>query len=85
MLIYYLGRKLEDEFLSIAIKLDDPILSQKMDEISAVAIWQESNISRKAQIIIVRHLSDFFSKRLIVPEYYICFYSALPPFDLKCK
>ena len=42
-----------------------------MDEISATAIWQVSNISRKAQRIIVRHLSHFFGKRLMVPEFCI--------------
>ena len=69
--MYYLGRKFEDEFLFVAIKLGYPILSQKMGEISAAAMWQKSNISRKAQIIIVPHLSDFFGKRLIIPEYCI--------------
>ena len=34
-------------------------------------MWQESNISRKAQRTIVRHLSDFFGKQLIVSEYCI--------------
>ena len=69
--MYYLGRKFEDEFLSVTIQLGYPILSQKRDEISATTMWQESNISKKAQGIIVRHLSDFFGKRLIVPEYCI--------------
>ena len=67
--MYYMGRKMEDEFLSVAIKLSYPILFQKMDEIGDAAIWQESKIPRKVQRIIDRHLSDFFSKRLIVPEY----------------
>ena len=70
-LIYYLGKSFEDEFLSVAIELGYPILSQKMDEISAAAVWQQSNISRKAQRIIVRHLFDFFGKWLIVLEYCI--------------
>ena len=69
--MYYLGRKFEDEFLFVAIKLGYPILSQKMDKISAAAMWQDSNISRKAQRTITRHLSDFFGNRLIVPEYCI--------------
>ena len=45
--MHYLGRKFEDEFISVVIKLDCPILSQEIDEISAAAMWQESNISRK--------------------------------------
>ena len=47
--MYYLGKKFEDEFIYVAIKLGCPILFQKMDEISAAAMWQESNISRKFQ------------------------------------
>ena len=33
-----MGSKFEDEFLSVVIKLDYLILSQKMDEISATPI-----------------------------------------------
>ena len=69
--MYYLGRNFEDGFLSVSIQLGYLILSQKMDEINAAAMWQESNKSRKAQRIIVRHLSNFSGKRLIVPEYCI--------------
>ena len=39
-----------------------------MDEISAAAMWQESNVTTNAQGIIARHVSDCFGKRLIVPE-----------------
>ena len=67
--MFLLGRKFEHEFYSVAIKLGYPALSQKMDKISAAAMWQDSNISRKAQRTITRHLSDFFGNRLIVPEY----------------
>ena len=31
-------------------------------------MWQESNVTTNAQRIIVRHLSDFFGNRFIVPE-----------------
>ena len=47
-LVYYPGRKSEDEFLSVAIKLAYPILSQKMDLISSAAMWQESSITKKS-------------------------------------
>ena len=63
-----MGKKFEDEFLSVAIKLGSPILSQKMDEICAAARWQESNVTTNAQRIIARQLSDFFGNHLIVPE-----------------
>ena len=42
-----------------------------MDLISAATMWQESNIIKKYQRIILRHLTNFFGKRLIVPEYCI--------------
>ena len=67
-LIYYLGKKFEDEFLYVAIELGYPILSQKIDEICAAVMWQESNVTTNAQRIIARHISDFFGNRLIVPE-----------------
>ena len=67
-LIYYLSKRFEDEFLYVAIELGYPIFSQKMNEISTAAIWQESNVTTNAQRIIARHLSVFFGKRLIVPE-----------------
>ena len=69
--MYYMGRKFEDKFFSVAIKLGYPVLSQKMDEIGAAAIRQESNISRKAQKNIVRHSSEFLGKQLVVSEYFI--------------
>ena len=43
--MYYLGGTFEDEFLSVAIKLGYTILSQKMDRISAAAMWQESDLT----------------------------------------
>ena len=56
-----MGKKFEDEFISVAIELGYSILSQKMDEISAVAMWQASNVTTNSQRIIVRHLSDFLA------------------------
>ena len=66
-----MGKKNEDEFLSVAIELGYPILSQKMDEIGTATMCQESNVTTNAQRIITRHLSDFFGNRFIVPESYI--------------
>ena len=67
-LIQYLGSKNDDEFATTAVKLDYPMLTKKMDYITATVIWQESNISKKSQIIVLRHLSNFFGTRLVVPE-----------------
>ena len=47
------------------------MLTKKMDNITAAAMWQESNISKKSQIIVLRCLSNFFGSRLVVPEYCI--------------
>ena len=38
-LMYHLGKSFEDEFISVAIKLGHPILSQKIDIISVTAMW----------------------------------------------
>ena len=69
-LIYYLGNKNEDEFVSTAVKLGYPMLTKKIDNI-LVAILQESNDSKKSQRIILRYLSFFFGSRLVVSEYCI--------------
>ena len=50
----YLGSKHEDEFVSTAVKLDYPMLTKKMDNITAAAMWQQSNISKKSQKILLR-------------------------------
>ena len=45
-LMYYLGSKNEDEFVSTAVKLGYPMLTKKMDNVTVAAMWQESNISK---------------------------------------
>ena len=70
-LIYYLDSKNEDEFVTTAVKFGYPMLTKKMNHIIAAVIWQESNISKESQRIMMRYLSNFFGTRLVVPEYYI--------------
>ena len=70
-LMHYLGNKYEDEFVMTAVKLGYPMLTKKMDHVTAAAMWQESNISLTSQRIILRYLSNFFGSRLVVPEYCI--------------
>ena len=70
-LIYYLGRKHEDEVVSTTVKLGYHKLIKKMDNITAITMWQESNISKKSQIIVLKYLSNVFGSRLVVPEYCI--------------
>ena len=71
LLMYYLGSKNEDEFVSTAVKLDYPTLTKKINNITVATMWQESNISEKSQRIVLRHLSNFFGIRSVVPEYCI--------------
>ena len=70
-LIYYLGNRNEDEFVTTAVKLGYPMLTKKMDNITAAVMWQECNISLTSQRIILRYLLIIFGSRLVVPEYCI--------------
>ena len=69
--MYYLGSKNEDGFVTTAIKLCYPMLTKKMDHITTPAMWQEFNITKKPQTIMLRCLSSFFGTRLVVPGYCI--------------
>ena len=70
-LMYYLGSKNEYEFVATAIKLGYHMLTKKMDNITAAAMCEESNISKKSQSIILRYLSNIFGSMLVVEEYCI--------------
>ena len=70
-LMYYLGNRNEYEFATTAVKLGYPMLTKKMDNITAATMWQESNISLTSQIIILIYLSNCFGSRLVVLEYCI--------------
>ena len=70
-LMYYLGSKNEDEFVPTVVKLGYHMLTKNMDNITTAAIWQELNINKKSQNIVLRYLSNFFGSRLLVPEYCI--------------
>ena len=70
-LMYYLNSKNEGEFDSTTVNLGCPMLTNKMNRITATAMWQESNIFKKSQRILLRFVSNFFGARLVVPEYCI--------------
>ena len=55
----YLGSKNEDEFVTTALKMVYPMLTKKMDHLTADTICQESNIPKKSQRIVLRCLSFF--------------------------
>ena len=57
--MYYLSKKNKDDFVTITIKLGYPMLTKKMDNITAAVMWQECNISLTSQRIILRYLSIF--------------------------
>ena len=69
--MYYLGSKNDDEFVTTTVKLGYPMLTKKMNHITAASIWQEFNLSKKSQRILFKYLSNFFGTRLVVPEYCI--------------
>ena len=69
--MYYLGNKKEHEFVTTVVKLGYTIISKKMDNITAAAMRQESNITLTSQRIISRYLSKRFVSRLVVPEHCI--------------
>ena len=70
-MLYEFGKKYEDEFVAVSKKLGYPLISKKMNEIAAAAMWQGSNVSTCSQRIILRHLAHEFGVRLVVPEYKI--------------
>ena len=50
----YLGSKNEDEFVTTALKMVYPMLTKKMNHLTADTICQESNIPKKSQRIVLR-------------------------------
>ena len=70
-LMCYFGTNNKDEFVSTVVKLHYHMLTKKIEHITAVAMWQESNISKKSQRIVLRYLSNFVGARLVVLEHYI--------------
>ena len=69
-LMFYLRSKNDDECITTVVKLGYIMLTKNIDHIT-VAARQESNISKKSQIIVLRYLSNCFGTRLIVPKYCI--------------
>jgi hypothetical protein len=67
-LLTYLGKNYEDAFAFAATKLGLLLKPKKMDAEAAAAMWQEANCPVRAQRIILRHLFNFFGRRITVPE-----------------
>ena len=47
------------------------MVTKNIDHITTTTTYQESNISKRPQIIVLSYLSKFFGTRLLVPEYCI--------------
>ena len=67
-LMYYVCSKNEDEFVATTVKLGYPMLTKKMDNITAAAIWQESNISKKSCLMEIKHPQGSVSKVINVSK-----------------
>ena len=53
-------KKEEDEFISVADQFAYPLITVKIDHITAGTIWQESNAFKTTQRIIICYFSSFF-------------------------
>ena len=58
-----------------------PILSNTMDEVSTLAMWEDDNIGTSQQRIIMKHLRHYFGTRIIVPEVKVSVLSKLKVLD----
>jgi hypothetical protein len=67
-ILHYLGEAYSDSFTTVACDLGLLLAPKVMDAESACAMWEEANCPIRAQRIILRHLSLFFGRRIMVPE-----------------
>ncbi len=64
----YLGENNHDAFITAASSLGILVQSKAMDAHSACTMWEEANVPLRAQRVILRHLAQFFGRRITVPE-----------------
>jgi len=64
----FVGEYNHDAFVSAASSIGIIVQSKVMDAHSACAMWEEANVPVRAQRVIVRHLKNFFGRRVSVPE-----------------
>ena len=57
-----------EDYMAIAQDKQNLILSQKMDAVSALAMWEAARVNRSQQRTITRHLTSYFEGPIIVPE-----------------
>ena len=66
-ILTYYGEKYEGQFIKDCNDLGYPIRPKKMKAPTAAAMWIESNISMKAQKVILRYMQNEFGTSLVVP------------------
>ena len=70
-IIHFLGKRYEHKLTEVAIHLGLLLPSNVMDAETPCAMWEEANCPYKAQRVILRHLKNFFGRRITVPERFI--------------
>ena len=65
-IIMYYAKTYEDEFLKVAKDLGYHFANKMMPE-TAMAMWQDANVSEKAQRIILRYIRNEFGTRVHIP------------------
>ncbi len=70
-MMHFLGKKYENKFIEVAVHLGLLLPSKVMDAESACAMWEEANCPYKSQRVILRHLKNFFGRRITVPERFL--------------
>jgi hypothetical protein len=63
-----LASQYEVEFIEAAEDAGYPILSMKMDEATAAAMWFESNTLKKNSRTTLAYLKQAYDKRFVLPE-----------------
>ena len=67
-LIYYLGKNFEDEFLSVAIELGYPVLSQKWMKLVLLLCGKNQMLQQMLKELLRDIYLIFLGNRLIAPE-----------------
>jgi hypothetical protein len=67
-ILHHLALNYKDQVVHVCRKMGYPALFKKMDAATACAMWQEANVSRKIQRMILRYLAAEYGCRLVVPK-----------------
>jgi len=70
-LLQHLAECYNESFVNAASSVGLLLHSKKMDAEAACAMWEEANVGLRSQRIILRHLANFFGRRITVPESFV--------------